>query len=73
MPTVEYKGHYILLSYSEEYKMWSWDVNVGGALGAGPARTREQAETDAHAFVDAYTAPGGLQLDAFGRPIKPKR
>jgi hypothetical protein len=71
MPLAKYKGYYIRLAYSEKYRMWSWDVNVDGKLGAGPADTREQAEADARAYIDAYTAPGGPRLDMFGGPAKP--
>jgi len=73
MEFVNYKGFNILLNYSEKHKMWSWDVNLKGELGFGPAGTREKAEEDARSFIDAHTAPGGPQYDILGRLIKPKR
>lgn len=69
MEWIQYKGYRIVLNYSDKYKLWSWDVSVKGESGAGPAKTREKAESDARAFIDACTRPGGPRRDMMGRII----
>ncbi|KAA3656996.1 MAG: hypothetical protein DWQ04_29430 [Chloroflexi bacterium] len=71
MDTIRYKDYSIYIDYSEKHNLWTWDVNVRGNLGAGPARSKSEAEADARAYVDAYTSSGGPELNLFGKSTIP--